>query len=646
MHGTSFTLKMGTTILAWPISSFILLPVFKQLDGISIFQYVELRFHPYLRRFISILFIGQMLFYSAITLYLPSLPLHATLGVPQTVSIGLVGSICIVYSSFGGIKAVTWTNLYHTILLLLSMMSILVIGCWKCGGPAKLLADSYQGGRLSLGDQFWHLDLTTRHTVYNTLFGYTLVRLFLHGTSQMQIQSALSLSTMRRSQASQLLSACIYFLIQIMASSIGLVLYVSYRDCDPFLSGDIKRQDELLVHYVSSQLAKSGVPAIQGLFLAATFGSTLTAMSSFQSSTSAIVVEDFFKPIWSLIKGDKGQLSDERAATVGKVAAIFLGFACILLTFQMDKISGLQQASTTLYGVVGAPILATFLLGTLSRKVNSFGMFCGLISAICFGTWVFVSQLSRAHPLEASLSISTSGCSQSSNFKGPQLDKVGQVLLVGPNSNNQTGTTNFGGSQNLTVLTDGELDDQVKIVSDFQLSELLGLDENSTPEDLRELQQEGDALQLMLTFKQLTEMSYLWLPVFTLTITVLVAFFMSWLSRPAAGPWWSSKQCVDDKLLAPFLARTNKPASLELGGQPVGARVAEQASGKEQTGVELPCLRISVRRRHEKEEELAEPKAKLGQHKNSIEIYLTKSRQSDVSSLSSLDRVLAANMKL
>lgn len=38
MHGTSFTLKMATAILAWPISSFIFLPVFKRLDSISIFQ--------------------------------------------------------------------------------------------------------------------------------------------------------------------------------------------------------------------------------------------------------------------------------------------------------------------------------------------------------------------------------------------------------------------------------------------------------------------------------------------------------------------------------------------------------------------------------------------------------------------------------
>lgn len=38
MHGTSFTLKMGTTIVAWPMSSLVFLPVFRRLEGVSIFQ--------------------------------------------------------------------------------------------------------------------------------------------------------------------------------------------------------------------------------------------------------------------------------------------------------------------------------------------------------------------------------------------------------------------------------------------------------------------------------------------------------------------------------------------------------------------------------------------------------------------------------
>ena len=521
MHGSSFTLKMGVTIIGWPVSSFVLLPVFKQLDGISMFQYVEQRFNPLLRRLISLLFIGQMLFFSAIALYLPSLPLNAALGIPQTISIGLVGAICMLYSSFGGIKAVTWTNLYHTCLIVFTMLAILLLGAAQCGGLARLLADSYAGGRWSLGADYWRLDLTTRHTVYNTLLGYTIVRLFLHGTSQMQVQSALSLSTMRRSQASQLVSATIYFLVQCLASAIGLVLYVAYKDCDPFVSGAIRRQDELLVHYVSTQLAgPSGVPAIQGLFLAAIFGSTLTAISSFQSSTSAMVVEDFLRPLHWRLK--RAQLSDQRAACAGKLVALLLGLACIMVTFEMDKISGLQQASTTLYGVIGAPILATFLLGTLTRRTTSWGMLCGLAAAISFGLWVFVCQIfHRPHPLEASLEVSIAGCPR---------DTFGHQSAS---------------ELNLTVLTDGEMDDQIEVVPAPQVAE--SLVENLAAQ-LGSLGDELGDESLARWYAQLSELSYLWLPLFTLSITVVVAYLTSLLTGPL-------EHQVAEHLLAPCVQR-------------------------------------------------------------------------------------------
>lgn len=444
-----------------------------------------------------------MTFYSAVSLYLPSLPLNAALKIPQTVSIGLIGSICIVYSTFGGIKAVTWTNLYHSILLLAAMITIVIVGTVQSGGLGHVLNEAFDGGRMSLGTDYFRFDLTTRHTIFNTVLGYTLVRLFLHGTSQMQVQSALSLSTMRKSQASQLISAVLYLIIQIVASSIGLLLYVKYKDCDPYASGAIKRQDELIVHYVSESLGT--IPALQGFFIAAIFGSTLTSMSSFQSSTSAMVVEDFIRP---LFKWYRISLSDERAATLGKLMAFTLGFTCIVLTFEMDKIHGLQQATTTLYGVVGIPIFAAFLLGALTRFINTKGMFAGMVASMAFGVYVFVSQIFNVPPLEPSLPISTSGCAPA----------------------NQTPV-----AANLSSLSkaDNPLIVQVTIA---QLVEA-----NDYGNSLA-----GDFIQMVpVACMSLAQMSYLWLPVFTLVIATVVSSLVSALT---GGP----EQEVDDKFLAPI----------------------------------------------------------------------------------------------
>lgn len=481
-----------------------------------------------------------MTFYSAVSLYLPSLPLFATLKIPQTFSVGLIGLVCVIYCSFGGIKAVTWTNLYHTVLLIGTMLTIIVVGTLQSGGLAKVLQVSLEAGRLSLGQDYFHLDLTTRHTIYNTVFSYTLVRLFLHGTSQMQIQSALSLSTMRKSQASQLISAVFYFLIQIMASAIGLLLLVNYHKCDPYLNGEIHRQDELLMHYLHKNL--SSTPVLQGMFIAAIFGSTLTTMSSYLSSTSAMLVDDFMRPLHRKCTGRK--LEDAKSALIGKVTAILLGILCVILTFEMSKISGLQQATTTLYGVIGIPILSAFLLGSMTRYVTSLGMFSGMLASIAFGIYVFVGHVVDRPPLEPSLPISTSNCPALSLSSSSSSSSSAQLMTPTATSCTTTVNTNQPAAPP-SLLVVKQID--MKPVESFHI----------------------------------TQMSYLWLPLFTMIISVVVASCVSLLTG-------GMSQTVDERFLAhqpsKALAAKTKEKLKQLSGKCSTTETIEIKLGQENDG--------------------------------------------------------------
>lgn len=457
-----------------------------------------------------------MIFYTSITLYLPSLPLYAALRIPQSVSVGLIGLICIVYCSFGGIKAVTWSNFYHTILLLFTMLVIIVAGTIQSGGMMRIITESYQHDRLSLGHDYFRLDLSTRHTIYNTILSYTMIRLFLHGTSQMQVQSALSLSTLRKSQKSQLISATFYFGIQIIASSIGLILFVNYKDCDPYLSGEIQRQDQLLMHYILKNLAS--LPMMRGMFIAAIFGATLNTMSSFQSSTSAMVVEDFIKPLW--FYWARGKLDDRLSALIGKCTAIVLGVICVLLTFEMDKISGLQQATTTLYGVIGIPILSAFALGTMTQVVNSKGMFAGMLVAISFGLYVFWGHV-NAPVLEPSLPISAANCSQAAAAVMPKQSRQ---------SNKMVRPTKWQNVTTRLISASVELDEP--LVSSLDQATFVRDSETIVP---------------VTESFDIAHMSYLWLPVFTMAISMAVSTVVSLLTG-------GSRQRIEAKYLAPSFA--------------------------------------------------------------------------------------------
>lgn len=51
-------------------------------------------------------------------------------------------------------------------------------------------------------------------------------------------------------------------------------------------------------------------------------------------------------------------------------AALFYGFLCVALTFLVAQFGNLVQASLTVFGMLGGPVLAVFLLGMLTTRTN------------------------------------------------------------------------------------------------------------------------------------------------------------------------------------------------------------------------------------------------------------------------------------
>lgn len=53
----------------------------------------------------------------------------------------------------------------------------------------------------------------------------------------------------------------------------GLIMYAKYADCDPFKTGEVKRNDQLLPYYVMD-VARS-IPGLSGLFIAGVVSAAL-----------------------------------------------------------------------------------------------------------------------------------------------------------------------------------------------------------------------------------------------------------------------------------------------------------------------------------------------------------------------------------
>lgn len=429
------------------------------------------------KRIVSLVFMIQMTLYNAVVLYIPSLSLGSILGIPEAISIGAVGISCVIYSTFGGIKAVIWTDFFQGGLMFLSLLLICIGGTIEAGGLTKLIEINQAGSRLSLEGYFDKFDLKTRHTFYTIITGGVIMSIFINGANQIQVQRALTLPTLRLAQYSQLLTGTLVAIIISTASYIGLILYSNYNDCDPFENNEIEKRDAILIYYVGTHL--KNLPGLKGLFVAGIFAATLSTLSSFQNSMSALFIDDLLVPIF----GSKLKSDQKKFLLLGKTISLLFGLICIGLTFAVGRVTGLHQVALTLFGALGAPLVVAFFMGMLTRFTNAKGILVGIVGGYLFGLYIEIYQTFYSPPLLPTKPISTEGC----------------------NAANIT-----------TIITSLKNNNKESI-----MSELSNTHEN------------------MFDF---ASMSYLWLPVFEVILSVILTTIVSLMT----GGW---HQQVDDNYL-------------------------------------------------------------------------------------------------
>lgn len=337
-----------------------------------------------------------MIFYNAVVLYLPSMALQTILNLSNFYSILLIGAMCVLYSAIGGLKAVVWTDFFQAGLMYTAIIVVGAVGTYEAGGFYHVFDKSSEGERLTLGDSFFSTDLTTRHTLMGMLFGSTFKQIFLVGVNQVQMQRAIGLPNLKQGQHAFILCSIFTAVINALGSYMGFVIYATYQSCDPFLPGEIPRRDSLIVHYVANRFQR--FPGLRGIFVAGLFSATLSTLSSFANSMSALALEDFIQPVMHKFGGQ--ELSGSTRTWLAKLLATMFGFICVMSAYLVDKAnSRLLQATTTMFGAIGVPFVASFALGIFTQFTNAIGIFTGLVVTLSLGIYITIYQTFFLPPL-------------------------------------------------------------------------------------------------------------------------------------------------------------------------------------------------------------------------------------------------------
>ncbi|EEC08754.1 sodium-dependent multivitamin transporter, putative [Ixodes scapularis] len=166
VHGSQYLMNTVGVVVGIVLSAEVFMPVFYDMEMISVNQYLEKRFNSVvLRKFASALSIIQTCFYLGVVLYGPSLALGSVTGLPVWLSIIVNGSVCAFYTTIGGIKAVVWTDVMQLLLMVTGFLVVTIQACMMLGGVSPVFTIADQQGILEFFD--------TMSSGYNALAAIT-----------------------------------------------------------------------------------------------------------------------------------------------------------------------------------------------------------------------------------------------------------------------------------------------------------------------------------------------------------------------------------------------------------------------------------------------------------------------------------------
>ncbi|MGH9894165.1 MAG: sodium:solute symporter family transporter, partial [bacterium] len=200
-------------------------PVLRRLDLMSVFHYLENRFHPAIRMLSSAFFIlVQLGSRMSIILFLPSLAISTVTGIDVVWSILIMGVTTIVYTALGGIKAVIWTDFIQLIVMFGgALFSIGFIVLALDGGIGEFLTISLPEEKMKLFDWSWDL---TEATVWGFVFLVFFDVVLTFPKDQLLMQRVLSTKSARQAGRSVWTFAAIMIPGGFLFYLIGTALYV------------------------------------------------------------------------------------------------------------------------------------------------------------------------------------------------------------------------------------------------------------------------------------------------------------------------------------------------------------------------------------------------------------------------------------
>lgn len=357
--------------------SLFFLPAFYRGKVTTVYQYLQQRFGPRSRDAGAIFFFVTRLLGSGVRLCVTAKALEVVSGLSYFQAICVVGILAVAYTSFGGIKAVIWTDVIQFAVFIggagLTMYLIMRMIPGGLHGAYSLLKDTVDATGQP-ANKLRVFDFTISFTKPGVLFVAILNSCFQTfaalGTDQDMTQRMLTCRDVSRSKKSLLLTGIAKFPIDALFLLLGAALF-ALNVCRPFAEG-VKDPDHVFPTFIVTVLPMG----IKGLLFAAVLAAAMSSLDSALNALTSSAITDIYKPYIRKSAPERHYLAASRIC-VPIFAALLVGIA-----YLCKGEESVLWLAFKLTGYTYGAMLGVFLAGILTRRGNSLGNIIAMTSSV------------------------------------------------------------------------------------------------------------------------------------------------------------------------------------------------------------------------------------------------------------------------
>lgn len=359
-QGIPATLALfGGAVVGFPLASILVARPLRNFGKFTITDFMSFRYpHALVRYLVPVLIVAAFTIYIVAQLKAAGITAEALLGIPYNTALALATLVFIIYVSFGGMVAITWTDVIQGFLMLFVIMGTALVLVWRVGSPFEIMSQATAVAP-ELGQ--------VANRPVSSYLGYfiiwaTAIPVIPHIV--MRVFTARDAESARLSLNLSMLVYSVMILAAVLAIvPVGRIDFPGLQDAD-----------QLFLRVMETQFP----PLIRGIAVAAVLAAVMSTTDALLLACSSAISHDL---LGGLLKGR----ASNRTMTLVRIGSTWvIGIAALLWAFSPPEL--ITEFYTAGVGILSASLFVPTIAGLWWKKAN----LAGGVGAVVSGAGVYI----------------------------------------------------------------------------------------------------------------------------------------------------------------------------------------------------------------------------------------------------------------